>query len=77
MAGGLGTRLKDLTKEIPKPMLKVGDEPLLYHIINNFKQYGYNKFLLSLNYKSEIIENYFQDGIAYGVRINYVKEKNV
>lgn len=65
MAGGLGTRLKDLTKEVPKPMLKVGNDPLLFHIINNFKQYGYNKFLLSLNYKSEIIENYFQDGIAY------------
>lgn len=75
MAGGLGTRLKDLTKEVPKPMLKVGNDPLLYHIINNFKQYGYNKFLLSLNYKSEIVENYFQDGIAYGVKINYVKEK--
>ncbi|GAA0078691.1 nucleotidyltransferase family protein [Clostridium sp. CTA-5] len=74
MAGGLGTRLKNLTKEIPKPMLKVGDEPMLKHIINNFKQYGYNKMLLSVNYKSEIIENYFQDGFAYGVKINYIKE---
>lgn len=74
MAGGLGTRLKDLTKEIPKPMLKVGQDPMLQHIINNFKQYGYNKMLLSVNYKSEIIENYFQDGFAYGVKINYIKE---
>lgn len=74
MAGGLGTRLKELTKEIPKPMLKVGDDPMLQHIINNFKQYGYNKMLLSVNYKSEIIENYFQDGFAYGVKINYIKE---
>lgn len=74
MAGGLGTRLKDLTKEIPKPMLKVGQDPMLYHIINNFKQYGYNKILLSVNYKAEIIENYFQDGFAYGVKINYIKE---
>lgn len=75
MAGGLGTRLKSLTKEIPKPMLKVGQEPMLQHIINNFKQYGYNKIILSVNYKAEIIENYFQDGIAYGVKINYVKEQ--
>jgi dTDP-glucose pyrophosphorylase len=75
MAGGLGTRLKDLTKEVPKPMLKVGEEPLLQHIIDNFKQYGYNRFTLSLNYKAEIIQNYFQDGIAYGVKINYVIEK--
>jgi dTDP-glucose pyrophosphorylase len=74
MAGGLGTRLRDLTKEIPKPMLKVGNDPILQHIINNFKQYGYNKILLSVNYKSEIIENYFQDGIAYGVKIEYIRE---
>lgn len=75
MAGGLGTRLKDLTKEIPKPMLMVGKEPILYHIINNFKQYGYNKIIITVNYKAEIIENYFQDGHAYGVRISYVREK--
>ena len=74
MAGGLGTRLMDLTKEIPKPMLKVGQDPMLQHIINHFKQYGYNKILISVNYKSEIIENYFQDGYAYGVKIEYLKE---
>ncbi|MFT9494668.1 nucleotidyltransferase family protein [Anaerosolibacter sp.] len=74
MAGGLGTRLRDLTKEIPKPMLKVGQYPILHHIINNFKQYGCNKMFISVNYKSEIIENYFQDGYAHGVKINYVKE---
>ncbi|MEA5009354.1 nucleotidyltransferase family protein [Clostridium tyrobutyricum] len=74
MAGGLGTRLKDLTKEVPKPMLKVGHDPILQHIIANFKQYGYNKILISVNYKSEIIENYFQDGLAYGVKIEYIKE---
>lgn len=75
MAGGLGTRLKDLKKEVPKPMLKVGQDPILHHIINNFKQYGYNKILISVNYKAEIIENYFQDGYAYGVKIEYIKEK--
>ncbi|MFS8541204.1 MAG: nucleotidyltransferase family protein, partial [Tissierellales bacterium] len=75
MAGGLGTRLKDLTKEVPKPMLKVGQDPILYHIINNFKRYGYNRFLISVNYKAKIIENYFQDGYAYGVKISYIREK--
>lgn len=74
MAGGLGTRLKELTEEIPKPMLKVGQDPILHHIINNFKQYGYNNILMSVNYKGEIIENYFQDGVAYGVKIKYIKE---
>jgi len=75
MAGGLGTRLKDLTKEVPKPMLKVGKDPILQHVINNFKQYGYNKMLVSVNYKADIIENYFQDGYAYGVKIDYIREK--
>ena len=74
MAGGLGTRLKDLTKEVPKPMLRVGESPILQHIINNFKKFGYNKILISVNYKYEIIENYFQDGYAHGVKINYLKE---
>ncbi|AVQ37355.1 nucleotidyl transferase [Clostridium botulinum] len=74
MAGGLGTRLKDLTKEVPKPMLRIGNDPILQHIINNFKQYGYNKFFISVNYKAEIIENYFQDGYIYGVKIEYIKE---
>ncbi|NFN92754.1 CBS domain-containing protein [Clostridium botulinum] len=75
MAGGLGTRLKELTKEVPKPMLKVGQYPILQHIINNFKQYGYNKIFISVNYKSEIIENYFQNGYAHGVKIDYLKEQ--
>lgn len=75
MAGGLGTRLKELTKEIPKPMLKVGQDPILYHIMNNFKRYGYNKFIITVNYKAKIIENYFQDGYAHGVKISYIREK--
>lgn len=74
MAGGLGTRLKELTQELPKPMLKIGQDPILQHTINNFKQYGYNKIIMSVNYKAETIENYFQDGYAYGVRIEYIRE---
>ena len=75
MAGGLGTRLKELTKEIPKPMLNLGDRPIMQHIIEQFKVSGFNKFLVSVNYKSEIIENYFQDGSNYGCTIEYLKEK--
>ncbi|WAM37239.1 nucleotidyltransferase family protein [Caldicellulosiruptor acetigenus] len=74
LAGGKGTRLRELTKEIPKPMLKVGNEPLLHHIINSFKQYGFYRFIISVNYKSEIIENYFQNGYLHGVKIDYIKE---
>lgn len=75
MAGGLGTRLKELTRNTPKPMLKVGHYPIMEHIIKNFKQYGYNKMLISVNYKADVIENYFKEGDSYGVKINYLREK--
>ncbi|MFZ5354273.1 MAG: nucleotidyltransferase family protein [Bacillota bacterium] len=75
MAGGLGSRLRPLTDEIPKPMLKVGSKPILETIIEQFKKSGFNNILISVNYKSNIIEDYFQDGSSFGVSIEYVKEK--
>ncbi|WP_017211315.1 nucleotidyltransferase family protein [Clostridium beijerinckii] len=74
MAGGLGTRLKPLTDEIPKPMLKVGSKPILQSIIEQFKEYGFTNILISVNYKANIIENYFRDGRDFGVSIKYIKE---
>lgn len=71
MAGGLGSRLGELTKEVPKPMLQVGGKPILERIILSFKEAGYNKFLLCLNYKAEVISQYFGDGRKFGVDINY------
>lgn len=75
MAGGLGSRLGELTKDIPKPMLKVGDKPILERIIMSFKEAGYNKFILCVNYKSEIIKEYFKDGKEFGVFISYNDEE--
>ena len=75
MAGGLGTRLTPLTNSIPKPMLHVGSKPILETIIENFVCYGYCDFILSVNYKSHIIEEYFGDGRKFGVNIRYVHEK--
>lgn len=74
MAGGLGTRLRPLTEDTPKPMLQVGNKPILETIINQFKEYGYHNILISINYKSEIIENYFGDGSKLGVNIDYIRE---
>ena len=74
MAGGLGTRLRPLTDHTPKPMLKVGDKPILETIIGNFKKYGFTNIILSVNYKSDIIEEYFKDGSDFGVSIDYVHE---
>ena len=74
MVGGLGTRLRPLTENTPKPMLKVGDKPILETIILNFKKYGFNNILLSVSYKAEVIEEYFGDGSKFGVNIEYVHE---
>ncbi|MFJ8257661.1 nucleotidyltransferase family protein [Peribacillus asahii] len=74
MAGGLGTRLRPLTDHVPKPMLKVGDKPILETIINSFKSFGFTNFILSVNYKKEMIKEYFQDGTHLDVNISYIEE---
>lgn len=74
MVGGLGSRLRPLTDDIPKPLLKVGDKPILETIIDNFSKHGFRNFILSVNYKSEMIEDYFGDGNRFGVNIEYVHE---
>jgi dTDP-glucose pyrophosphorylase/predicted transcriptional regulator len=74
MAGGLGSRLGDLTKECPKPMLSIGKEPILLNIINRLKEFGFYKFYFSVNYKSEMIEDYFGNGEKFGISISYLKE---
>ena len=74
MAGGLGTRLKQLTEQVPKPLLKVGDKPILETILDTFMEQGFSRFFISVNYKSEMIEEYFGDGSRWGVRIEYLRE---
>lgn len=53
MVGGLGTRLRPLTNEIPKPMLKVGKAPIIETIIRRFKEQGFQDFILAVNYKKK------------------------
>lgn len=74
MAGGLGTRLGELTKNTPKPMLEVDGKPMLQHIIEMFVSQGFTKFMLSVNYRAEVIKNYFNDGAEFGVEIKYLEE---
>ncbi len=75
MAGGKGMRLRPLTKNIPKPMLKVGNRPLLHTLVEKFKDSGYMNFVICVNYKSKIIQDYFGDGDKFGVKIEYIHEK--
>ena len=74
MAGGLGSRLKPLTNECPKPMLKIGGRPVLETIILNFIESGFKEFIISLNYKGDMIRKYFADGHDFGVSIQYIEE---
>ncbi|MGG4497726.1 nucleotidyltransferase family protein [Brevibacillus reuszeri] len=74
MAGGLGTRLQPLTQECPKPLLKVGDKPLLETILLNFIEHGFHRFYISVNYKSEMIKAHFEDGSRWNVTIKYLHE---
>jgi dTDP-glucose pyrophosphorylase len=75
MAGGLGTRLHPLTKECPKPLLKVGEKPILEIILESFAEQGFKQIFLSVNYKAEMIQDYFGEGDRWGVQINYIHEK--
>ncbi|GFO66059.1 nucleotidyltransferase family protein [Geomonas paludis] len=74
MAGGLGSRLKPLTDDTPKPLLKVGGKPILETILENFIHYGFTNFRISVNYKGELIEDYFGDGARWGAHIEYLRE---
>lgn len=74
MAGGLGTRLGELTKNTPKPMLHVGDRPILRHLVEQFRDQGFRQFIFCLNYKKSIIEDYFGNGAEFGVHIDYIVE---
>lgn len=67
LCGGLGTRLKEETEYKPKPMVEVGGRPILWHIMKTYSHYGYNKFVLCLGYRGDVIKNYFYN---YEIRSN-------
>ena len=74
MAGGVGKRLKPLTDDIPKPMLKVGNKPILEHIVGQLRDTGIENIRISTNYLREKISDYFGNGENFGVNIEYVNE---
>ena len=74
MAGGLGTRLRPLTDDTPKPMLIVGGKPIIEHNIDRLIKFGIKEFYISVNYLKERIISYFGDGSSKGIKITYVEE---
>lgn len=75
MAGGQGTRLRPLTEHTPKPMLQVGNKPVLEIILENFVDHRFQKFFLAVHYKADMIEANFGDGSRWDVSIQYLREE--
>jgi glucose-1-phosphate cytidylyltransferase len=69
LAGGLGTRLSEETENRPKPMVLIGDKPILWHIMNSFAKQGINEFILALGYKSDVIKDWLLELNDVGVEI--------
>ena len=74
MAGGKGKRLRPLTENCPKPMLKVRGKPMLEIILDRCKEAGFHQFYLSVNYLKQQIIDYFGDGSRWGIKIEYLEE---
>jgi dTDP-glucose pyrophosphorylase len=74
MAGGFGKRLQPLTDHCPKPMLNVGDKPILEIIIENFVAAGFHRFFISTHYRPEMIHERIGDGSRWNIEVNYVHE---
>lgn len=74
MAGGLGTRLSPMTDNCPKPLLRMGGKPILTHIIEQLRDQGVRRFILSVNYLAEMLVSHYGDGSEHDVYIDYVHE---
>ena len=74
LAGGKGTRLRPYTVVLPKPLMPIGDFPILEVIIRQLVQHGFHHVTLAVNHQAEIIRAFFQDGAKWGIRIDYSLE---
>jgi dTDP-glucose pyrophosphorylase len=74
MAGGLGKRLWPLTERTPKPMLPIGDRPLMETVLGGVRDAGFSRVLIAVNFQAEVIETYFGDGSGFGLEITYLHE---
>src|SRR5438132_7723363 len=74
LAAGRGTRMRELTADLPKPMIKVREKPILLHIVEGLQTAGIKNFLIIVGYHSDTVRDYFGDGTCFGLRINYVMQ---
>ncbi len=75
LAAGKGTRLRELTADKPKPMVRVGNSTALERIVQGISQAGIREFVFVVGYRREVIEKYFGDGSKFGIKITYIHQK--
>ena len=82
LAGGLGTRISEESQIKPKPMVLIGDRPILWHIMNHYSSFGFNKFIVCLGYKGYLIKEFFynyflhQSDVEINLKTNEIKYLN-
>ena len=76
LAGGFGTRISEESYLIPKPMITIGEKPILWHIMKHYSTYGFNDFIICLGYKQHVVKEYFADYYLHNSDITFDLEKN-
>ena len=74
LAAGRGTRMRELTADLPKPMINVRGKPILLHIVEGLQTAGIKNFLIIVGYHGDTVRDYFGDGTCFGLRINYATQ---
>jgi len=74
LAAGRGTRMRELTADLPKPMIEVRGKPVLQHIVEGLREAGVREFLLIVGYRSDTVQNFFGDGSRYNIQIQYATQ---
>ena len=77
LCGGLGSRLSEETRVKPKPMVKIGSKPILIHIMEIYKKYGFNEFILAAGYKFQVIKKYFNKNRRFNVKVINTGQKSL
>src|SRR5438132_13784755 len=74
LAAGRGTRMRELTNDLPKPMIEVRGKPILLHIIEGLRGAGVTDFLIIVGWRADVVREFFGDGTRFGVRVEYVTQ---
>src|SRR3982751_3232526 len=74
LAAGRGTRMRELTADLPKPMIEVRGKPVLQHIVEGLRDAGVSRFLIVVGYRADVVQKFFGDGSRYKIEIQYTTQ---